>query len=169
MKVLYAFIMIGLSKDIRGYTTLLKKIFAALALAAMLGSVAPVFSQASTSTYTRTKAISVAERNLGVPYVWGGMSPRGFDCSGLVKYSYSAAGKYLPRTAGDMFYVGYRTHSLTRGDLVFFATSRAEKPTHVGIYIGNNDFINAASSKGVSIASLSNPYWGPRYVGAKHI
>ncbi|KQL52244.1 peptidase P60 [Heyndrickxia shackletonii] len=116
-----------------------------------------------------TKAISVAKSNLGVPYRWGGTSPSGFDCSGLVKYSYGKAGVALPRTAADMFHKGTRSKTLQAGDLVFFAQSKAAKPSHVGIYLGSGKFINASSSKGVSITTLSNPYWKPLYVGAKHI
>lgn len=121
------------------------------------------------AAYYNTKAISVAKSNLGVPYRWGGVTPAGFDCSGLVKYSYGKAGVSLPRTAADMFYKGTRAKTLQVGDLVFFAQNKASKPSHVGIYLGSGKFINASSSKGVSITTLSNPYWKPRYVGAKHI
>lgn len=122
------------------------------------------------AAYYHTKAISVAKANLGVPYRWGGISPRGFDCSGLVKYSYGKAGKVLPRTAADMFYTkGYRVSSLKAGDLMFFAPNKASRPTHVAIYIGNGKMIQAASSKGVSISYTSNSYWKPRYIGAKRI
>lgn len=116
-----------------------------------------------------TKAITIAKSNLGVPYRWGGITPSGFDCSGLVKYSYGKAGVSLPRTAADMFYKGTRAKTLQAGDLVFFSQSKASKPSHVGIYLGSGKFINASSSKGVSITTLSNPYWKPLYVGAKHI
>lgn len=117
-----------------------------------------------------TKAISVARAHLGVPYRWGGMSPTGFDCSGLVKYSYAKAGKTLNRTASQMFYTnGYRVSSLKSGDLMFFAPTKASRPTHVAIYIGYGKMIMASSSKGVMITTTSNSYWHPRYVGAKRI
>jgi murein DD-endopeptidase len=148
---------------------MLKKIISTVVIAAaLIIGLSAKGNNAEAASY-HTKAITVAKSNLGVPYRWGGISPRGFDCSGLVKYSYSKAGKTLPRTAGDMFYKGTRARSLQAGDLVFFSQSKAAKPTHVGIYIGSGKFINASSSKGVSITTLNNPYWHPLYVGAKHI
>lgn len=117
-----------------------------------------------------TKAISIAKSNIGVPYHYGGMSPNGFDCSGLIKFSYARAGKNLNRTAAQMFYGnGYRVHSIQPGDLMFFAPNRASRPTHVAMYIGKGKMIMASSSKGVMITSTSNPYWHPRYVGTKRV
>ncbi|WP_162144700.1 C40 family peptidase [Peribacillus kribbensis] len=117
------------------------------------------------------KAVSVAKSNLGVKYRFGGISPSGFDCSGLVKYSYSKAGKTLPRTAAEMYKKGTRTSSSTMktGDLMFFAPNKASRPTHVSIYIGSGKMIQAATSYGVSIASTSNSYWKPKFIGAKRI
>lgn len=117
-----------------------------------------------------TKAIAVAKSNIGVPYRWGGMSPSGFDCSGLVKYSYARAGKTLNRTAAQMFYGnGYRVYSLQPGDLMFYAPTKASSPTHVAIYIGYGKMIMASSSRGVMITNTNNVYWKPRYVGAKRV
>jgi cell wall-associated NlpC family hydrolase len=146
---------------------MLKKFMAVLLLAAMLCTSLPAMGEAA--TYHST-AISTAKSNLGKKYTWGGASPStGFDCSGLVKYSFSKGGKYLPRTAGEMWGYGTRVYTLAPGDLVFFKTYASSKPTHVGIYLGNGQFINSSSSKGVSIAYMSNSYWKPRYVGAKRI
>ena len=147
---------------------MLKKIITFLFLATIISTVAvsPYVSKASTY---HTRAVSVAKSNLGVKYVWGGMSPRGFDCSGLVKYSYGKEGKVLPRTAATMFTKGKRVSKLAVGDLMFFADNKAERPTHVAMYMGNGKMIQAATSHGVSIASISNVYWKPRYVGAKRI
>lgn len=145
---------------------MLKKFLAVLLMTTMLTTILPGMSEAASY---HTKAISVAKANLGVKYKWGGITPAGFDCSGLVKYSYGKAGKVLPRTAGEMWGKGTRVYSLQPGDLVFYKTYASSKPTHVGIYIGNGKFIHSASSKGVSIAYLSNSYWKPRYVGAKRI
>ena len=117
-----------------------------------------------------TKAISVAKSNLGVPYRYGGMSTSGFDCSGLIKYSYAMAGKTLNRTAAQMFYGnGYRVYALQPGDLMFFAPTKTSSPTHVAMYIGNGQMIMASSSKGVMITSTNNTYWKPRYIGAKRV
>ncbi len=150
---------------------MLKKIIAALAMTATLTvSLFTTAGDKAEAAYYHTKAISVAKANIGVPYRWGGMSPAGFDCSGLVKYSYSRAGKVLPRTAADMFYTkGYRVSSLQAGDLMFFAPTKASRPTHVAIYIGAGRMIMASSSKGVMITYTSNSYWHPKYIGAKRI
>ena len=149
---------------------MLKKIIAIFAMTLLLSPMLTAMGGKAEAAYYHTKAISVAKANLGVPYRWGGISPRGFDCSGLVKYSYGKAGKVLPRTAADMFYTkGYRVSSLKAGDLMFFAPNKASRPTHVAIYIGNGKMIQAASSKGVSISYTSNSYWKPRYIGAKRI
>jgi murein DD-endopeptidase len=147
---------------------MLKKIIAAVAMTIILSSLFTTMGdQAEAATY-HTKAIQVAKANLGVPYRWGGLSPRGFDCSGLVKYSYGKAGKVLPRTAAEMYYnKGYRVKSLQVGDLMFFSQNKASRPSHVAIYIGGGKMIQSSSSKGVSIAYTSNSYWKPRYIGAK--
>jgi cell wall-associated NlpC family hydrolase len=123
---------------------------------------------AKTADY-KAKAISVAKSNMGVKYKWSGNNPNGFDCSGLVTYSYSNAGVKLPRTAAEMYNVGTKVTSYQPGDLLFFATSGGRKVTHVAIYIGNGQMIHSATSKGVSIASINNSYWKPRFIGAKRI
>ncbi|OIK10703.1 hypothetical protein BIV59_13965 [Bacillus sp. MUM 13] len=126
------------------------------------------YSAPKTTAY-HAKAIKVAKSNLGVKYRYGGTTPSGFDCSGLVKYSYAKAGKTLPRTAADMYEKGSRVSSLKTGDLMFFAPNRASRPTHVSIYMGSGKMIQAATSKGVSIAATSNSYWKPKFIGAKRI
>lgn len=123
---------------------------------------------AKTADY-KSKAISVAKSNLGVKYKWAGNNPNGFDCSGLVNYSFGQAGVKLPRTAGEMYNVGTKVTSYQPGDLLFYATSGGKKVTHVAIYIGNGQMIHSATSKGVSIASLNNSYWKPKFIGAKRL
>ncbi|PLT32882.1 peptidase P60 [Bacillus sp. V5-8f] len=147
----------------------MKKAIAALSLAVMFGSVSPMMGEAATY---HTKAISVAKTNLGVPYKWGGTTPNGFDCSGLIQYSFGKAGKSLPRTSADMYKKGTRIMhytSLKPGDLVFFAPNRASRPTHASIYMGSNKMIHSSSSKGVSTTSIYNTYWKPQFIGAKRI
>lgn len=117
----------------------------------------------------KSKAISVAKSNLGVKYKWAGNTPSGFDCSGLVNYSFGKAGVNLPRTAGEMFNVGTKVTSYQPGDLLFYATSGGRKVTHVAIYIGNGQMIHSATSNGVSITSINNSYWKPRFIGAKRL
>jgi len=105
--------------------------------------------------------VTVAKHYLGVPYVWGGTSPSGFDCSGLVQYSYAKIGITLPRTSREQFHVGTfiprdRLDLLEPGDLVFFGyNGDAGQIHHVGMYVGSNDFIEApASGEVVRISSL---------------
>jgi peptidoglycan endopeptidase LytE len=106
-----------------------------------------------------------AKKYIGTPYLWGGNTPAGFDCSGLTSYVFNKAGITIPRTAATQW-SGLKAVSTPKpGDLVFFETY-APGPTHVGIYLGNNQFIQAGS-KGVSIADMSNSYWKPRYLGAR--
>ena len=123
----------------------------------------------SKNTY-HEKAISIAKSNLGVKYRYGGTSPSGFDCSGLVRYSFAKVGKTLPRSAAEMQKEGtsVSTNSLRTGDLLFFANNKGAKPTHVSIYIGGGKMIHSAS-RGVSISDISSSYWKQRFIGAKRI
>jgi len=120
------------------------------------------------SKYNDRGVLAAATSVLGTPYRYGGETPRGFDCSGLVFYSYSSAGIPVPRTTREQ----YRQSDLVQlkylrpGDLVFFTLGRG-KVSHVGIYAGNDRFIHAPSSgKRVSYAHLENPYWKKRLVAA---
>ncbi len=111
--------------------------------------------------------VQTANTFMGTPYVWGGTTPGGFDCSGFVRYLYEAKGIDLPRTSVQMYdEAGTRVMDLKAGDLVFFA---AGSVNHVGIYLGNDQFISATTSRGVRIDSLASSYWGSRYVGAKRV
>ena len=120
---------------------------------------------------TGQKIVDTAKQYLGVPYVWGGSSPSGFDCSGLVQYVFKAHGISLPRTTKEQWTVGTAIpkSQLKVGDLVFFANTYTSGISHVGIYVGNNQFIHASSSKGVIISSLSNTYWAAHYHGCRSI
>ena len=135
---------------------------------ALLGKAMPEVSRGTSSIGRRVVANSM--QYLGVPYVFGGTTPNGFDCSGYVRYVFANAGIYLPRTADAQYECGYAvsTAELVPGDLVFFSTYEAG-PSHVGIYLGDGNFINAASSSGVSIASLYSSYWGSCYIGARRV
>lgn len=112
--------------------------------------------------------VKTAKKYMGVPYVWGGMSPKGFDCSGLINYVFKEHGISLPRTVAQLWSSGTKVNSPSVGDIVFFDTS-GSGASHAGIYIGNNEFIHAGSSTGVTIANLNNSYWKPRYLGAKKV
>ena len=135
---------------------------------ALLGKSMPEVSRGSSALGRRIVASSM--QYLGVPYVFGGTTPNGFDCSGYVRYVFANAGIYLPRTADAQYECGYpvSTSELVPGDLVFFSTYEAGA-SHVGIYLGDGNFINASSSRGVSIASLYSSYWGSCYIGARRV
>jgi len=119
---------------------------------------------------TTQELVATAKQYIGVPYVWGGTTTQGFDCSGFTQKVFADLGYQINRTSAAQYAQGTPVSkaNLQVGDLVFFNTS-GNGVSHVGIYIGNNQFINSSSSKGVSIASLDNSYWKSRYVGAKRI
>ncbi|MCP4405121.1 MAG: C40 family peptidase [bacterium] len=120
----------------------------------------------------RKDIISTAEQFLGKVYIWGGTTPRGFDCSGLIYFVYKLNGIELPRVSWlqyrNTFGKKIKKNFLIQGDLVFFETYKPG-PSHVGIYIGNNKFIHASPKKGVSISNLDDPYFKRRYIGAKTV
>lgn len=122
-------------------------------------------------TATADKIIATARNYIGVPYVWGGTSPSGFDCSGFVYYVFKQHGITLNRTTATQYSHGtYVSKSnLQPGDLVFFQNTYTTGISHIGIYIGSGQFIHASSSKGVTISSLSNSYWSSHYYGARRV
>ena len=105
----------------------------------------------------------------GVPYVWGGTSRSGFDCSGFAQYVFKESGIDLPRISYDQYRVGSSVDraQLQAGDLVFFSTYAAGA-SHVGIYIGGGRFIGAANT-GVIISDLNSGYYSSRYLGARRV
>lgn len=117
------------------------------------------------------KIISVAKNQLGIRYKWGGTTTNGFDCSGFIRYVFDKAGIALPRTASQQYNTGEAVNKseLKIGDLVFFETYKPG-PSHSGIYVGNNKFMHASSSNGISISSVNDPYyWSSRYLGARRV
>ncbi|MEI3610745.1 C40 family peptidase [Pseudogracilibacillus sp. SO30301A] len=115
-----------------------------------------------------TSVIETAKSYMGTPYVWGGTSPNGFDCSGFIQFVYGQQDKIIPRTVNEIWNFSSPVDSPSIGDLVFFETYQAG-PSHLGIYLGNGDFIHAGSSSGVSVSNLNESYWETRYLGAKRI
>ncbi|WP_375176316.1 C40 family peptidase [Marinobacter mobilis] len=126
---------------------------------------------AQTDALTRLVLLQqVFERYQGVPYRYGGMSARGFDCSGFIKTAYREAfGHLLPRTTGQMVVVGQAVarDQLQPGDLVFFDSNGNDG--HAGIFMGDDRFIHASTSSGVRESSLNSPYWRPRYSQARRL
>lgn len=114
--------------------------------------------------------VRTASRYKGVPYGFGGTTPRAFDCSGYVQYVFMKHHAKLPRTADTQYKKGLfvTKRQLKPGDLVFFSTYEPGA-SHVGIYAGNGMFWNATSSRGVQLCSLSDEYWRSRYYGAKRV
>lgn len=127
----------------------------------------PQVANYSPTEDTRAREIvQLANHELGAPYLYGGDTPRGFDCSGLVYYVFHRAGLAVPRTANDQLYASHPVNlpDLRPGDLVFFQIV-GNVQMHVGIYVGNGVFIHAPETgQPVSYARLDVGYWKPRFV-----
>ncbi|MFC6662066.1 C40 family peptidase [Deinococcus multiflagellatus] len=110
---------------------------------------------------------------LNTPYLYGGTTPRGTDCSGFVLQVFTPLGVSLPRTSADQARAGQEVDpdDLQPGDLVFFDTEGRGRVTHVGIYLGEDQFVSANSYQGrVTVDTLrADRYWGPRYLLARRI
>ena len=134
---------------------------------------APVLGKFASRLFARTSRIARnltrdALKFLGTPYVFGGTTSSGFDCSGFVQHVFAMLGVTVPRTADAQYYAGRRVKGgMKAGDLVFFQTYEPG-PSHVGIYLGHGKFVHA-SSHGVMVSSLSDSYWSERYLGAKRV
>jgi len=118
-----------------------------------------------------SSATGYAKEMLGKPYRYAGDTPAGFDCSGLVKYSYGRAGIAMPRDTQSQREISVlvSVRNLRAGDLLFF-DQEGKKTSHVGIYIGNGRFIHAPSSGGkVRTDSLNSEFWKKHFVEARRI
>jgi cell wall-associated NlpC family hydrolase len=143
---------------------------AALVLAFLAAcATAPRTSEVSPSIADR--AASQAAKMVGKPYRYGGSTPAGFDCSGLVLFSYQQAGLALPRETDQQRGASHkvRVSSLRRGDLLFF-DQEGKKNSHVGIYLGDGAFVHAPSSgKRVRTDRLDSAYWKKHLSEARRV
>ena len=134
--------------------------------------VAPSVADDSSRMRRTMEIVSRARRFMGTQYVYGGGSGSGFDCSGFTMYVYRQLGVQLPHNAAAQMDYGtpVKRAELIPGDLVFFATMGSRIVNHVGIYIGNDQFIHASSGYGaVRVSELSEDYYSTRYRGARRL
>jgi cell wall-associated NlpC family hydrolase len=119
----------------------------------------------------RQQIVADAKKLQGTPYVWGGTTLEGFDCSGFVQYVMNQNGISLPRTTTEQYKVGtfVSKSDLQPGDLVFLQNTYRAGISHVGIYIGDGKMIHASSSKGVVTSDLSTSYYTKHYYGARRV
>ncbi|AQU84792.1 MAG: C40 family peptidase [Halomonas sp.] len=127
--------------------------------------IAPAPSPQAGISMERALILSHAQQAIGTPYRFGGSSPGGLDCSGLVEMTYRAAGIRVPRTADEQFRALPQVEAPRPGDLLFFGSGA--KATHVGIYRGNRQMIHApGSGRAVVSVPLDIDYWQARFLGA---
>ncbi|WKA58844.1 LysM peptidoglycan-binding domain-containing protein [Planococcus shenhongbingii] len=129
----------------------------------------PVSKPTVMATGAAEKVVSTATSLIGIPYVWGGATTSGFDCSGFIYYVYNKAGINLPRTNTTGYDArSYDVSNPKVGDLVFFSNTYRAGISHMGIYLGDNKFIHAGGDR-VQITSLSDKYWGKHFDGFKRL
>lgn len=120
----------------------------------------------------REKMLFEVIKYLDTPYKYGGNTEKGIDCSAFTKTIYEASLTLeLPRSAREQYSIGDEIDQgeLKFGDLVFFNTTKRSFPGHVGIYLGDDQFVHASRKLGVTVSSLESTYYKKRYVGAKRV
>jgi len=118
------------------------------------------------------QVVELALESIGSPYKWGGTDSNGFDCSGLIQFAYGEHGIRLPRVSRAQMRagasVGLEADGLKPGDVLGFSREAQGKTSHVGLYVGDGEFIHS-STTGVRISDLADPYWQARLVAARRI
>jgi len=123
------------------------------------------------SVFADSKLDNTVSRLIGIDYNYGGTTTDGFDCSGFTSYVFAKFGVKLPHSSKEQFKLGKevgKQSALRAGDLVFFNTD-GKGVSHVGVYVGNNKFAHASTTKGVTISDLSESYYAKRYLGARRV
>ncbi|PEK99730.1 hypothetical protein CN601_22945 [Bacillus sp. AFS017336] len=125
----------------------------------------------NSQTFNVQSLITYSKKYLDVPYVWGGATPSGFDCSGFISYVFKEFGVSLPRTnVAGYWYNNSNLKTVNNaqpGDLIVFKDTYTYGPSHMGIMINNTEFIHASSSSGVTISNVNNTYWDQHFLGFK--
>lgn len=120
----------------------------------------------------RAAVVETALAAIGTPYEWGGTTANGFDCSGLIQFAYAKFGIQLPRVSTEQVRQGYpvelRPELLRPGDVLGFSLDDPNKTSHVGLYVGDDEFIHSSSS-GVRTSNILNPYWQEHLIAARRI
>ena len=145
----------------------MKRFFLLIVASLMISLTLPSIASANSAA----SLVNTGKSFLGVKYKYGGTTAAGFDCSGYTQVVFKKSGVSIPRTTGAQYSTGtpVAKSNLKTGDLVFFNTS-GRGVSHVGIYVGSNNFMHASTSQGVMISSINDPYyWGSRYVGARRV
>lgn len=122
-------------------------------------------ARSNTGSGNLSTAINAGFAHLGTPYVWGGKTPSGFDCSGFVSWAFEQAGISIPSHTSGLAGTGTKVSAsnMQPGDIVFFNTYKTNG--HVGIYLGGGKFIGAQSSTGLAVADMSSGYWADHFTG----
>ena len=148
----------------------IRHIAACCAVLVVLSSAASVASAAPEPAIAPGNQVAdLAQQYVGSRYIWGGSSPAGFDCTGFVMFVFSQFGVSLPHNEAGQLAAGDRisSYDLQAGDVLVFANTYRAGLSHVGIYLGDGQFVHAVDERhGVQINNLWDGYWGPRFVGA---
>ena len=126
----------------------------------------------SDATAITAGVVELALASIGTPYEWGGTDANGFDCSGLIQFAYGKFGITLPRVSTAQIEAGspidLEPELLRPGDILGFSLDDPDKTSHVGLHVGNSEFIHSSSS-GVRISNILNPYWQEHLIAARRI